>query len=101
MLYSFLFKYKFTILIQSGFYVDFFFKKLGEIFIRNFLIYTSNYFGEKYFIEILTKKIIDNFIFKNNKLFGWTSLQFFNFFYVITLLVFYIILVVNLLYIIL
>jgi hypothetical protein len=70
MLYSFLFKYKFTILIQSGFYVDFFFKKLGEIFIRNFLIYTSNYFGEKYFIEILTKKIIDNFIFKNNKLFG-------------------------------
>lgn len=101
MLYSYIFKYKFVILIQSGLYIDFFCKKLGEVFIRNFLIYTSNYFGEKYFIEVLTKKIIDNFIFKNNRLFGITRLQFFNFFYITVLLVFYIIFIMNIIYIIL
>ena len=70
MLYSYLFKYRFIIFIQSGLYIDFFIKKLGEVFVKNFLVYTSNYFGEKYFIEVLTRKIIDNFVFKKNKLFG-------------------------------
>ena len=70
MLYSYLFKYRFIIFIQSGLYMDFFIKKLGEVFVKNFLVYTSNYFGEKYFIEVLTKKIIDNLVFKKNKLFG-------------------------------
>ena len=99
MLYSFLFKYRFIIFIQSGLYIDFFIKKVGEVFIRNFLVYTSNYFGEKYFIEVLTRKLIDSFIFKQNKLFGWSSLQFFNFFYLIILLVLYIIILMNVLYI--
>jgi len=70
MLYSYLFKYRFIIFIQSGLYFDFFIKKLGEVFVKNFMVYTSNYFGEKYFIEVLTKKIIDNLVFKKNKLFG-------------------------------
>ena len=70
MLYSYLFKYRFIIFIQSGLYMDFFIKKLGEVFVKNFLVYTSNYFGEKYFIEVLTRKIIDNLVFKKNKLFG-------------------------------
>ena len=70
MLYSYLFKYRFIIFIQSGLYMDFFIKKVGEVFVKNFLVYTSNYFGEKYFIEVLTRKLIDNLVFKQNKLFG-------------------------------
>lgn len=99
MLYSYIFKYRFIIFIQSGLYFDFFIKKLGEVFIRNLMVYTPNYFGEKYFIEVLTKKIIDNFVFKKNKFFGWTSLGFFNFFYMIVILVLYVIILVNILYI--
>ncbi len=70
MLYSYLFKYRFIIFVQSGLYMDFFIKKLGEVFVKNFLVYTANYFGEKYFIEVLTRKLIDNLVFKKNKLFG-------------------------------
>ena len=81
--------------LQSGLYIDFFIKKLGEVFVKNFLVYTSNYFGEKYFIEVLTKKLIDNLVFKKNKLFGWTNLHFFNFFYIMVLLMLYLILVTN------
>jgi hypothetical protein len=55
---------------QSGFYIDFFFKKIIEIFIRNIFIYASLFFGEKYMIEYITKKTIDAFIFNSNKFFG-------------------------------
>lgn len=98
MLYSYLFKYRFIIFIQSGLYMDFFIKKLGEVFVKNFLVYTSNYFGEKYFIEVLTKKLIDNLVFKKNKLFGWTTLHFFNFFYMIIILVLYTIIITNVIF---
>jgi hypothetical protein len=47
----------------------------------------------------LTRKIIDNFVFKKNKLFGWTNLHFFNFFYLLILLVLYSIILVNFIYI--
>jgi hypothetical protein len=53
--------------IQSGFYLDFIFKKLSEMFMRNIFIYSSIFFGEKYMIEFITKKTIDSFIFNNNK----------------------------------
>ena len=43
--------------------MDFFFKKLCEVFVKNVFIYTALFFGEKYFIEVLTKKIIDRYIF--------------------------------------
>ena len=55
---------------QSGFYIDFIFKKLVEVFIRNVFIYASLFFGEKYMIEHLTKKVVDNFIYSSNKLVG-------------------------------
>ncbi len=98
MLYSYLFKYRFIIFIQSGLYMDFFIKKVGEVFVKNFLVYTSNYFGEKYFIEVLTRKMIDNLVFKQNKLFGWTTLHFFNFFYMIIILVLYSLILINVIY---
>ena len=99
MLYMYLFNYNFIIFIQSGLYLDFFLKKLGEVFVKNFLVYTANFFGEKYFIEVLTKKLIDNFIYKQNKLFGFTTLEFSNFFYILVLLVLYILTFVNIFYI--
>ena len=43
---------------QSGFYIDFIFKKFAEIFIRNVFIFGALFFGEKYMIEYLTKKIV-------------------------------------------
>ena len=78
--------------------MDFFIKKVGEVFVKNFLVYTSNYFGEKYFIEVLTRKLIDNLVFKQNKLFGWTTLHFFNFFYMIIILVLYSLILINVIY---
>jgi len=62
-----LIKFKFFRFVQSGFYLDFIIKKISEIFIRNFFIYTSIFFGEKFIIEFFTKKIIDSFIFNSNK----------------------------------
>ena len=61
---------KFLMMEAYGYDWDFFIKKVGEVFVKNFLVYTSNYFGEKYFIEVLTRKLIDNLVFKQNKLFG-------------------------------
>jgi len=55
---------------QSGFYIDFALKKFAEIFIRNIFIFAALFFGEKYMIEHLTKKIVDNFIFNSNKFVG-------------------------------
>jgi hypothetical protein len=55
---------------QSGFYIDFFLKKLAEIFIRNIFVFAALFFGEKYMIEHLTKKTVDSFIYNSNKFVG-------------------------------
>jgi hypothetical protein len=89
MLFCFFFNNRFILLIQSNFYVDFFLKKLCEIFIKNTLIYTAQFFGEKYVVEVLTKKIIDNFLFSNNKFFNIYILNYNLFFYFILLISFY------------
>jgi len=59
--------FKFFRFVQSGFYMDFIFKKISEMFIRNIFIYSSVFFGEKFMIEYLTKKTIDSFVFNSNK----------------------------------
>ena len=82
---------------QSGFYFDFIFKKLCDVFIRNVFIYSALFFGEKYMIEHITKKTVDNFIYTSNKLVGWTTLNYMWFFYMMLSVVMYILLVVNLL----
>ena len=81
---------------QSGFYIDFFLKKLVEVFIRNIFIYSALFFGEKYMIEHLTKKTVDNFIFNSNKFFGWTVLNHMWFFYTVLAIVLYSLLFLNL-----
>ncbi len=67
MLKNNIFKFKFFRFIQSGLYIDFILKNFIEIFLKNFLVYSSIFFGEKFLIEFLTKKIIDNIIFNFNK----------------------------------
>ena len=70
MLYNFFLTFKFHRFCQSGGYVDFFLKKISEVFLRNIFIYLAQFFAEKYMIEVLTKKIIDNSIFFFNRYFG-------------------------------
>lgn len=61
--------------IKSGFYFDFFLKKTLEVFVRNFLIYSALFFGEKFLIEVLTKKILTKFVSNTNKIVGWSVLN--------------------------
>ena len=98
MLYSNIFTYRYIMFIQSGLYVDFFIKKLGEVFLKNFMVLTPLFFGEKYLIEVLTKKIIENFVTKFNKFLGFSSLTFFNFFYIFFILLFSLITFFNFIY---
>jgi len=81
---------------QSGFYIDFFLKKLAEMFIRNIFISSALFFGEKYMIEHLTKKIVDSFIFNSNKFIGWTNLNYSWFFYISFSVLLYSLLLLNL-----
>jgi hypothetical protein len=39
-----IFTFRFFRFIQSGLYVDFFFKKVCEIFVRNFFVYAAQFF---------------------------------------------------------
>ena len=46
--------------MQSGMYLDYIVKKLTEMFVRNVFIYSSVFFGEKFIVEFISKKTIDN-----------------------------------------
>jgi len=96
MLYNFFISFKFHRFCQSGFYIDFFFKKIAEVFIRNIFIYLAQFFAEKYMIEFLTKKIVINSIFYFNRCFGWFKLEYWNFFFQFIYIFFYIITILNL-----
>lgn len=72
--------FSFTRFAQSGFYFDFFLKKIVEICIKNFFIYSSQFIGEKYMIEFLTKKIIDSTIFNSNKIINLSTLFYSDYF---------------------
>ena len=62
MLHSFILKKNFIRAVKSGFYMDFFYKKTCEVFVRNALICASYIFGEKYMVEFLTKLSVDKVI---------------------------------------
>lgn len=89
MLYSLFVTFFFRRFCQSGFYFDFFYKKLAEIFIRNLYIYTAQFFGEKYVIEGWTKKVVEKCLFYLNKFIGWGGLKYFNFFLHLLVILFY------------
>jgi hypothetical protein len=70
MLFNFFLTFKFHRFCQSGWYIDFFYKKFAEVFLRNIFIYLSQFFAEKYMIEVLTKKLINNSVFFLNQYLG-------------------------------
>lgn len=96
MLNSFLFSFEFSRFCQSGCYFDFFYKKCSEVFIRHVFVYTSQFFAEKYMIETLTKRIIDNFLLNTNKWIGWSKLFYSAFFLKLISFLFYFLFFINL-----
>lgn len=92
--------YNFHRFMQSGGYLDFFLKKVSEVFIKNVFIYLSQFFSEKYIIEYLTKKIIVNFLLIFNTYFNFYNLKYFNFFFQILIIFLYTLSLFNLFFII-
>jgi hypothetical protein len=81
-------KFNFFRFIQSGLYLDFFLKKLVEIFVKNVFIYSAQFMGEKYMIEFLTKKVIDSSIFNVNKIINLNDL-FYSYYFIQLLSIFF------------
>lgn len=98
MLHSHFIKANFFRFSQAGYYFDFFFKKLSEVFVRNIFLYTSLFFGEKYMIEVLTKKIIVKSIYNINNLWSWNQLYYSTFFTQLLSFIFYALSILNLIY---
>jgi hypothetical protein len=83
--------------VQSGLYLDFFLKKVVEIFIRYCLIYGAQFFGEKYMVEHFTKKIVEYALFKLNQFFAVGVLSYFYYFIQLVGTFIYILVLLNLL----
>lgn len=66
MLFNPLFNFRFLNFFKSGFYIDYTVKKAVEIIVKNLFIFSSFFFAEKYLIEFLTKKSVDNVMLKLN-----------------------------------
>jgi len=98
MLHSYFIKFEFFRFSQAGYYFDFFFKKLSEIFVRNIFLYTALFFGEKYMIEVFTKKIITSTIYKFNNLWSWNQLFYTTFFIQLLSFIFYGLSILNILF---
>jgi hypothetical protein len=81
-------KFNFFRFIQSGLYLDFFLKKLIEIFVKNVFVYSAQFMGEKYMIEFLTKKVIDSSIFNVNKIINLNDL-FYSYYFIQLLSIFF------------
>lgn len=92
--YKFL-TFKFFKFIQSGMYLDFIIKKFSERIIKNLLVYSAIFFGEKYIIEFLTKKIIELNIFNFNLFFSWKNYNFLIYYIQIISFLFYFIIIFN------
>ena len=99
MLYNFFITFDFIRFCQSGCYFDFFYKKISDVFVRNIFVYAAQFFGEKYMIEVLTKKFIDRSIFYLNKFNGINRLKYFYFFFQFINFIFYFVSIVNILFI--
>lgn len=84
-----IFTFKFIRYVQTGLYLDFIIKNFIEVFVKNLFIYTSQFFGEKYMIEYLTKKFIETWVFNLNKNFFIFELFHFYFFIQILTIIFY------------
>jgi len=90
-------RFKWSGKAQAGFFIDFVLKKLVDVFVRNVFIFGALFFGEKYMIEYITKRIVDNLIFVSNKRLGFTNLNYGTFFITFVGLLFYVLGFLNLL----
>lgn len=81
MLSTFFFTQKFYSFAQCGGYYDYIYKKLSESFVRNFLIYSAQFFGEKYVIEYLTKIFFQKIIINTSKLVNYSNYYYYVYFY--------------------
>jgi len=50
--------------MQSGMYLDYVVKKLAEIFVKNFLVLGAVFFGEKFIVEFLSRRVFEKFVTK-------------------------------------
>lgn len=89
MLHSYFFSSDFKKAAQSGFYIDFFLKNIFENIIRNALVYTAQFFCEKYVIEYFTKKIFVNITYLFNQLNKSTNFNITYFFTQLIIFIFY------------
>ena len=90
--------FKFFRFVNSGMYFDFFLKKFSEIFVRNFFLYSALFFGEKFFIEVLTKKVIDTYLYNLTTKFSSYKLNYDYFFFQIVMVFFYFFFFFNLIF---
>jgi len=98
MLYFYFFTFDFFRFCQSGCYFDFFFKKCSEVFVRNIFIYAAQFFGEKYMIEVFTKKIFHNVVKFQNKILNFSVFSYSIYFIQILSVFFYMLSLVNFFY---
>jgi len=91
MLFAMWLKFNFHISAQSGFYIDFFFKKISEIFVRIIYIYMAQFFGEKFMIEVWTKKLFFYTTQYFDKYINLTKLNYYWFFFHLFIISLYII----------
>lgn len=76
-------------------YIDYFIKKISEIFLKNFLVLGALFFSEKFLIEHFSKKIFNNWVFFLNKLNSILNFCLSSAFYYVTLFIFLVIFVLE------
>ncbi len=84
---------------KNNLYVDYFFKKIASIFLKNFLVLGASYFSEKFMIEHYTKKIFNNYLFYTNKLYNFFNFCLSSSYYFIFISIFIFIAICELIYI--
>lgn len=82
--------YRFKRALKCGFYLDFFYKKVCEVFIRNFLICGAQFFSEKYLVEFVTKVLIDRLVDVFSTLSNYYTVQPFALFLHVVYILFYV-----------
>lgn len=84
--------------VKNNLYIDYFVKKITEIFLKNYLVLTPMFFGEKYLIEIFTKKFTNTLLFNFFNIFKYKNYSNSYFFSNILTLFFYFLFICNLFY---
>lgn len=83
--------FNFHISAQSGFYLDYLYKRIAEIFVRLIFVYMSQFVGEKFMIEVWTKKFFFVSIQYFNNFINVTKLNYFWFFFHLLIISLYLI----------